>query len=402
MQTGEGVHSLQYLTTLAGDLTKLITVCYQKADLTADKLRALFAGMEPESEQPLVKVAGELFRNFVAFERATRAHVLTVIKDRIWELMDAGERSDLFSALVREFLSQPESTYSQKSVVDSLDALRMPAGDLILFLSQTLGLAADQDQKTRQGSDCPAPSRPLVMVSSILVLTMRELQRADSSESSEGPAGQQAFLRIQSRARDAPRPARKPKDAQKGSKVPGPPAKHDEAAQHPKSGDNSSGTESDDMIDDLEPLEVQRSLSVPVSGPKGSVRPASISRAAQATAVEKAGSKASSSGASLDEDEQLLAVFRLAVWICKRPDDVLSRPEKAALLVHAIQNMNILSKRARSVCSLAQMVQVGQSDLLELCIAILCLGEPKLLQGLQTLLETRVTHPHALSVVSKY
>lgn len=197
------------------------------------------------------------------------------------------------------------------------------------------------------------------MMSSILILTMRELQRADSSESTEGPAGQQAFLRIQSRARGAPRPARKHKDVQKGSKVPGSPGKHDEAAQNPKSGDNSSGTESDDMIDDLEPLEVQRSLSVPISGPKGSVRPASLPRAAQATAVEKSGAKATGCGVSLDEDEQLLAVFRLAVWICKRPDDVLSRPEKAALLVHAIQNMNMLSKRARSVSSLAQMVQAG-------------------------------------------
>ena len=105
---------------------------------------------------------------------------------------------------------------------------------------------------------------------------------------------------------------------------------------------------------------------------------------------------------SLDEDEQLLTVFRLAVWICKRPEDVLSRPEKAALLVHAVHNMNMLAKRARSVSSLAQMVQLGQGDLLELCIAILCLGEAKLLQGLQTLLQTCITHPHALAVVSKY
>jgi len=108
--------------------------------LPAEKLRALFAGVEPTSERPLVKAAGELFRNFVAFEKATRAHVLAVIKDRIWALMDATERTELFSSLVREFLSRPESTFSQKSVVDSLDMLRIPTGDLILFLSQTLGL----------------------------------------------------------------------------------------------------------------------------------------------------------------------------------------------------------------------------------------------------------------------
>ena len=31
---------------------------------------------------------------------------------------------------------------------------------------------------------------------------------------------------------------------------------------------------------------------------------------------------------NLDEDEQLLAVFRLAVWICRRPSEVLSKGEK--------------------------------------------------------------------------
>jgi hypothetical protein len=84
----------------------------------------------------------------------------------------------------------------------------------------------------------------------------------------------------------------------------------------------------------------------------------------------------------LDEDGQLLAIFRLAVWVCRRPQTVLSQNERAALLMHAIDNMNSLSKAIRSVSTLAQMVQMGQSDLLELCVAILCSGEAKLLQGL--------------------
>jgi hypothetical protein len=112
-----------------------VTVCYQKAGLSEEKQRELFAKIEPETKQPLVKVAGELFRNLVVFERATRAPALAIIKDRIWALMDTTERVDLFSALVAEFLSRPEGTYSQKSVVDALDTLRMPAGELIGFLS---------------------------------------------------------------------------------------------------------------------------------------------------------------------------------------------------------------------------------------------------------------------------
>lgn len=118
---------------------------------------------------------------------------------------------------------------------------------------------------------------------------------------------------------------------------------------------------------------------MPISGPKGSLRQITSSRAAQA--ADKAGQK-SDRAVKLDEDGQLLAIFRLAVWVCRRPQTVLSRTEKAALLMHAINNMNSLSKTIRSVSTLAQMVQMGQSDLLELCVAILCSGEAKLLQGL--------------------
>jgi hypothetical protein len=66
---------------------------------------------------------------------------------------------------------------------------------------------------------------------------------------------------------------------------------------------SATGSEGDDLVDDLEPLEplqLSRSLSVPVSGPKGSVRPAGL---AKGTAVEKPGARVESSGTGLDEDE---------------------------------------------------------------------------------------------------
>ena len=44
---------------------------------------------------------------------------------------------------------------------------------------------------------------------------------------------------------------------------------------------------------------------------------------------------------------------------------------------------------------------MGQGDLLELCVAILCLGEAKLLQGLQTLM-ANVAQPLAITQVSRY
>jgi hypothetical protein len=50
------------------------------------------------------------------------------------------------------------------------------------------------------------------MVSSILILSMRQLQRVDAVEVAEGSAGQEAFLRIEKKAVDAQKLNRKVKD----------------------------------------------------------------------------------------------------------------------------------------------------------------------------------------------
>ena len=155
-----------------------------------------------------------------------------------------------------------------------------------------------------------------------------------------------------------------------------------EAAQPNSQG--NSGTESDDMNNELEPLGVQRSLSVPNSRPKGSIKQSV--KFYQYRLTQKAGPVSDGSDACLDEDQQLLAVFKLAVWICRCSKKVLSKNEKSVLLLHAINNLNSLTKMTKSVSSLSQVVQMGQGDLLELCLAILCMGDAKLLTGLQTLM----------------
>lgn len=106
-------------------------------------------------------------------------------------------------------------------------------------------------------------------------------------------------------------------------------------------------------MDELEPLDLQRSLSVPISGPKGGLRQPARAGASRGLAADKASHGAESNAAALDEDELLLTIFKLAVWICRRPVAVLSKAEKAALLVHAINNMNSLTKATKSVSSLS-------------------------------------------------
>lgn len=105
-------------------------------------------------------------------------------------------------------------------------------------------------------------------------------------------------------------------------------------------------------MDELEPLGLQRSLSVPISGPKGGLKQANRASVALGLAADKASQDDESSQERIDEDELLLSIFKLAVWICRRPVAVLTKAEKAALLLHAINNMNSLTKGLRSASSL--------------------------------------------------
>jgi hypothetical protein len=51
-----GARSLQYLTTFAIDLAKLINIAHEKADLPKDRLRALLSRTEPGEQQALIKI----------------------------------------------------------------------------------------------------------------------------------------------------------------------------------------------------------------------------------------------------------------------------------------------------------------------------------------------------------
>ena len=107
-------------------------MAHEKIQLSKVNLRELFTRLESKESKPLVTVALELFRNYVAFERGnSKQHVLGVIKDRIWPLMDSDERSELFSKIVKEFLSGPQNGFSQKSIIDAIDTIGVPSGDLI-------------------------------------------------------------------------------------------------------------------------------------------------------------------------------------------------------------------------------------------------------------------------------
>ena len=93
--------------------------------------------------------------------------------------------------------------------MEALDSLMIPAGDLIWFLSQRLGLQSDSDPQGRSKVDKSAPERPLVMVSSILVLSLQQIQRVESRAAEDGHASRWALLGMQRRALEVAKSTKK-------------------------------------------------------------------------------------------------------------------------------------------------------------------------------------------------
>ena len=133
--------------------------------------------------------------------------------------------------------------------------------------------------------------------------------------------------------------------------------KNDEQAK--KSGeDGFDGSDSDDLIEDLEPLSIQRSFSLPTSGPKGGKQQQQqIARLQKVKVLERKKQNIDKDEVGkLSEDEQLIAIFKLSVWICRRPEKELVKPEKAVLLLHAIQTLNGLQRSITSVQTLSSII----------------------------------------------
>jgi hypothetical protein len=168
--------------------------------------------------------------------------------------MDGEERSELFAKIVREFLSGPKNGFSQKSVIDALDTLGVPAADLIQFLSQALGLNSDGSQSGSKKAEVNSLQRPLIMVSSILILSLRQLERAQSDGAIDAASGKRVFEKIQNSSVLGTRIGRKAKDGTKGGKSVLSPHQTKEADQIP--GGVSSATEGDDEMDELQPLDL--------------------------------------------------------------------------------------------------------------------------------------------------
>jgi hypothetical protein len=84
--------------------------------------------------------------------------------------MTKEETRQFFFRIIENFLSQSQKTFSQRAVLESLNLLGIPEGDLISFMIQKLHI--------NNGKELPSDSQinPFVFMSSVLILALNSLK----------------------------------------------------------------------------------------------------------------------------------------------------------------------------------------------------------------------------------
>ena len=104
--------------------------------------------IESEHNGDLSILAFEIFKRFVVFDQGpqVKQDALSFIIDCLYPVMTKEETKSLTFKIIEEFLSQPQNTYSQLSVLESLSTLGIPEGELISFMIQKLNIGKELPQ----------------------------------------------------------------------------------------------------------------------------------------------------------------------------------------------------------------------------------------------------------------
>ena len=83
----------------------------------------------------------ELFKRFIAFESGViRQEILTFITEIVFPIMTHEEKKAFTFRIIEEFLSQVHNNISQKSILEALNTIGIPEGELISFLLTKLDI----------------------------------------------------------------------------------------------------------------------------------------------------------------------------------------------------------------------------------------------------------------------
>ena len=190
--------SLQYMTSVCVEYAKLIRNCF--ISKSPNKMLA-----KRGSEPPLVEMAKILFKAFVVHEKGeVREELLNLLKDVIIPSLDDIQWLQFIFDSINEYLSTPNPSYSQKSVIAALDYLSIPDGEILSFMVKKLNIncesqgpmllqtlfsekqlspdkhkATELPEKTGVSSSDP---NSFTLASSILILALNSLKKVQLPE----------------------------------------------------------------------------------------------------------------------------------------------------------------------------------------------------------------------------
>lgn len=134
----------------------------------------------------LSEMSFEIFKRFVVYDQGPHAKhdALQFIIDCMYQVMTKEEVRSFIFKIIEEFLSYPQSIFSQRAVLESLTQLGIPEGELISFMIHKLNIrvAGKELVPYTNGTASSSQIQPFVFMSSVLILALNSLKQISIPE----------------------------------------------------------------------------------------------------------------------------------------------------------------------------------------------------------------------------
>lgn len=128
------------MTSIASDFTKLIRRIAKTSKISKERQTSIFRSVE-RNQADLSVMCFEFFKRFVAFESGQiKQDIQNFILEILYPIMRGEEKKAFTFRVIDEFLSGVHTEFSQKSVLESLNAIGIPEGEIISYMLTKLNI----------------------------------------------------------------------------------------------------------------------------------------------------------------------------------------------------------------------------------------------------------------------
>eukprot|EP01022_Parablepharisma_sp_SALTPOND_P020985 TRINITY_DN395_c0_g1_i1.p1 TRINITY_DN395_c0_g1~~TRINITY_DN395_c0_g1_i1.p1 ORF type:complete len:5656 (-),score=802.26 TRINITY_DN395_c0_g1_i1:1614-18581(-) len=163
----------------------LVQVCLELAGIITDivnKNNTLLGILKKQTACNVVTLIKVLFRDFVVFNAGyPREEMLHFIQSILLQEASEAEWIKLILEIVEDFLSQSQTAYSQKGVIDCLEKFNIPEGELLSYLAKKMKLSEERYvsmEKRRRSRSLDQLEREIFpQLASSLTLAIKSLRK---------------------------------------------------------------------------------------------------------------------------------------------------------------------------------------------------------------------------------